>query len=118
MAKYLCVCNFPNPASGVIPISGIPWDDGMRAVLSVRGVWAKLQTTILWENSLYMIWYDIGQLTKQDGFKAFLKPYFGTRCQRVNFPNRHSLLPRLCTFDFQVYQSSPRAPVALGTVTS
>src|SRR5271169_2250147 len=55
---------------------GVPFDDGLRAILSVRMVWAKVQTTILFGDSLYMIWYDIGQLTRQDGFKAFLKAYF------------------------------------------
>src|SRR5271155_4543122 len=62
----------------VNPIYGQGIHDGYRAILSVRMVWAKLQTTVLFGNSLYMIWYDIGQLSRQDGFRAFLKPYFGT----------------------------------------
>lgn len=66
----------PQPQE-VMPVTGIPWDDGLRAVLSVRMVWAKLQTTILFGDSLFMISYDIGQLSRQDGFRAFLKAYFG-----------------------------------------
>src|SRR5271157_5705169 len=66
----------PQPQE-VIPITGVPWDDGLRAILSVTMVWAKLQTTVLFGNSLYMIWNDIGQISRQDGFKLFLKPYFG-----------------------------------------
>jgi len=61
-----------------VGFGGVPFDDGFRAILSVRMVWAKLQTTVLFGNSLYMIWYDIGQLSRQDGFRAFIKPYFGT----------------------------------------
>src|SRR5271169_7062138 len=62
----------------VNPVYGQGIHDGYRAILSVTMVWAKLQTTVLFGNSLYMIWYDIGQLSRQDGFRAFLKPYFGT----------------------------------------
>ena len=69
----------PKPQQVTPPgLGGVPFDDGYRAILSVRMVWAKLQTTILFGNSLYMIWYDIGSLSRQDGFRAFLKPYFGT----------------------------------------
>src|SRR5271170_6468319 len=60
----------------VNPVYGQGIHDGYRAILSVTMVWAKLQTTVLFGNSLYMIWYDIGQLTKQDGFRAFLRAYF------------------------------------------
>src|SRR5271170_1703458 len=65
----------PQPQE-VIPVSGVPWDSGLRSILSVRMVWAKVQTTILFGDSLYMIWNDIGQLTRQDGFRMFLRAYF------------------------------------------
>jgi hypothetical protein len=69
----------PKPQQLTPPMQGgVPFDDGYRAILSVTTVVAKLQTTVLFGNSLYMIWYDIGQLSRQDGFKAFLRPYFGT----------------------------------------
>ena len=54
----------------------VPFEDGYRAMLVVRQVWAKIQTTVLFGDSLFMIWYDIGQLSRQDGFKAFLRGYF------------------------------------------
>ena len=107
----------PQPQE-VIPISGIPWDDGMRAVLSVRGVWAKLQTTILWGDSLYMIWYDIGQLTKKDGFKAFLKPYFGTPVPAGQLSQPPFAATPALYFRFPgIPIPPPVPPVALGTVT-
>ncbi len=69
----------PKPQQVTPPgLGGVPFQDGFRAILSVTIIWAKLQTTVLFGNSLYMIWYDIGTLSRQDGFKAFLKPYFGT----------------------------------------
>lgn len=55
---------------------GVPWDDGLRAMLSVRMILAKVQTTILFGDSLYMLSNDIGQFNKQDGFKMFLKQFF------------------------------------------
>jgi hypothetical protein len=67
----------PQPQQITPPgFGGVAWDDGLRAVLSVRMIWAKVQTTILFGDSLYMLSYDIGPLTKQDGFKAFLKNWF------------------------------------------
>lgn len=107
----------PQPQQ-VVPVSGIAWDQGLRAVLSVRNVWAKLQTTILFGDSLYMIWYDIGQLSRQDGFKAFLKPYFGTSVPAAQLsqppfaatPNLYMQYPGLPI-------PAPAPPVATGRVT-
>lgn len=107
----------PQPQE-VIPVSGIPWDDGLRAVLSVTMIWAKLQTTVVFGNSLYMIWYDIGQLTRQDGFKAFLRPYFGTpmvgaQLSQPPFAATPGLYSRISGLPIP----PPPPPVAKGTVT-
>ena len=67
----------PQPQQITPPgFGGVPWDDGLRAILSVRQIWAKTQTTVLYGDSLFMIWYNIGQLSPQDGFRAFLRPWF------------------------------------------
>lgn len=55
---------------------GVAWEDGLRAMLSVTMIWAKLQTTVLFGDSLFMIWYNVGQLTPQDSFRLFLKQHF------------------------------------------
>ena len=65
----------PNP-NRVLPWDGVPWDDGWRALMVVTRIMAKVQTTVFYGNSLYMIWYDIGSLTREDGFAWFLKNYY------------------------------------------
>jgi hypothetical protein len=107
----------PQPQQ-VMPVSGIAWDQGLRAILSVRTVWAKLQTTVLFGDSLYMIWYDIGSLSRQDGFRAFIKPYFGTSVPAAQLdrppyaatPNLYYMYPGLPI-------PAPAPPVATGRVT-
>ena len=88
----------PQPQQITPPgFGGVPWDSGLRAMLSVRQVWAKVQTTVLFGDSLFMIWYDIGQLSRQDGFKAFLRGYFKHPIMAANsLPRRSHQLP-LCT---------------------
>jgi hypothetical protein len=107
----------PQPQE-VLPVTGIHWDDGLRAILSVRMVWAKLQTTVLFGDSLYMLSYDIGQLTKQDGFKAFLQSWFnrpviGAQLSQPPFAATPTLYTRVG------YGSvpPPPPPVATGTIT-
>jgi hypothetical protein len=97
---------------------GVPWDDGLRAVLSVRMVWAKLQTTVLFGDSLYMIWYDIGQLSRQDGFRAFIKPYFGTSVPAAQLSQPpFAATPALYTLVGRGQIAPPAPPVATGRVT-
>jgi hypothetical protein len=69
-------------------LGGVPWSSGLRSILSVRQIFAHVQTTTFVGDSLYMIWYNIGQLSPQDGFKAFLRPYFGhfVRCAQLDRP--------------------------------
>jgi|ERR1700739_1698 len=51
-------------------------DTGQRAVLAVTFVNADTQTTTFFGNSLYLIHYDVGQLTTQDAFAFFCKQFY------------------------------------------
>lgn len=66
--------SMPEP-SVVLPWSGVPFEDGWRAVMSVTRILAKVQTTIFYGNSLYMIWNNIGTMSPQEGFSYFLNGY-------------------------------------------
>jgi len=109
----------PQPQQVTPPgYGGVPFEDGLRAVLSVRMVWAKVQTTILFGDSLFMIWYDIGQLTRQDGFKAFLRAYFkhpitGAQLSQPPF----AATPALYLKANSLPVAPPAPPVAIGKVT-
>lgn len=106
----------PNP-NDVIPNTGVQWDSGLRAIMVVRQIQAKLQTTVFFGDSLFMLSYDIGQLSKQDGFTAFLKPFFGkfvtgAELDRPPFaatPALYRLIPGLPV-------PPPDAPIATGFV--
>jgi hypothetical protein len=50
---------------------GATTEGGFRAVMAVTNILAKLQTTILYGNSLYMMGYDVGQYNSQQGFIFF-----------------------------------------------
>jgi hypothetical protein len=107
----------PKPQQ-VIPVSGIPFDDGYRAMLSVTNVWAKLQTTVLFGNSLYMIWYDIGTLSREDGFKAFMRPYFGHPVPAAQLSEPpFAATPALYAMANSLPVPAPAPPIATGTVT-
>ena len=63
----------PQPQQ-VLPWDGVPFEDGWRAVLAVTSIVAKVQTTVLFGNSLYMIWYDIGSKeTLEEANQIFAK---------------------------------------------
>lgn len=110
----------PQPQEITPPgFGGVPWDDGLRAVLSVRTVWAKVQTTVLFGDSLYMIWYDIGQFTRQDGFRLFLRQYFkhpipAAQLSQPPFAATPAYYLRAQTTGLV---SPPAPPVATGKVT-
>lgn len=107
----------PQPQE-VLPVTGVPWADGLRAMLSVRMVWAKLQTTVLFGDSLYMIWYDIGTLSRQDGFRAFLKPYFGVSIPAAQLSQPpFAATPALYARVGYGRVAPPAPPVATGRVT-
>ena len=107
----------PQPQE-VIPISGIPWDSGLRAMLSVNIIWAKVQTTILFGDSLYMISYDIGQISKQDGFRMFMKPWFGASIPAAQLDRPpYAAVPALYNRYPGLPIPPPVAPIAVGNVT-
>jgi hypothetical protein len=98
---------------------GVAWEDGLRAVLSVRTIWGKVQTTVLFGDSLFMLSYDIGTLSKEDGFKAFLKQLFGrpipaAQLSQPPFAATPALYQRANTVG---RIAPPVPPVATGTVT-
>lgn len=89
----------------IVPWNGNPIEDGWRTVLSVTAIWAKVQTTVLFGNSLYMIWYDIGQLNPQQGFSFFLKQYYNQPMNWAQF----SVLPSAAR-PAQVYRGMGPTP--------
>lgn len=108
--------NLPDPTA-VLPFNGVPWDDGMRTMLSVRRIVAKVQTTVLFGDSLYMLWNGTGQMTPQDSFNFFLKGYFNrpeTWAQFIRPP--FAATPALYRMPIQV--PPPPPPVAQGIITA
>ena len=109
----------PQPQQITPPgFGGVPFDSGLRAMLSVRTIWAKVQTTVLFGNSLFMIWYNIGQLDPQTGFQMFLKPYFN----RPILGAQMAMPPFAATPALYLKANSlpvppPPSPVAEGLVT-
>jgi hypothetical protein len=97
---------------------GVPFEDGLRAILSVTTIWAKVQTTILFGDSLFMLSYDIGTLSRQDGFKAFIKPYFGTSVPAAQLDRPpFAATPALYVLMNRVNVAPPAPPIATGRVT-
>jgi hypothetical protein len=97
---------------------GVPFDDGLRAMLSVRQIWAKVQTTVLFGDSLYMLSYDIGQYSAADGYKLFLKQFFNhpilaAQLDRPPFAATPTLYLKA---NVQAVPPPP-IPIAKGTVT-
>jgi hypothetical protein len=109
----------PQPQQVTPPgFGGVAFEDGYRAMLSVTMVWAKLQTTVLFGNSLYMIWYNIGTLSPQDGFRAFMKPWFGASIPAAQLSQPpFAATPALYMLQGRVNVSPPAPPVATGNVT-
>lgn len=65
---------------------GVQWDSGYRAVLAVTMVWAKIQTTVLFGNSLYLIWNNASQLDPQRAFQLFIRRYSERPIAAVQLP--------------------------------
>jgi hypothetical protein len=72
----------------VLPASygGVAWDSGYRSVLAVTMIWAKVQTTVLFGNSLYLIWNNTSSLDPQQAFTGFVKRYGGRPIHAVQLP--------------------------------
>lgn len=107
----------PQPQQVTPPgFGGVPWDDGLRAMLSVRQIWAKVQTTVLFGDSLFMIWYDIGQFTRQDGFQIFLKNYFNRPITAAQL-DRPPYAATPAMYSRFLPLPPPPTPIAKGAVT-
>lgn len=50
-------------------------DTGYRAIIAVTRITAKLQTTVYFGNSLYMIHNEVGQLDAVQGYQFFLNQW-------------------------------------------
>jgi hypothetical protein len=98
---------------------GVAFEDGYRAMLSVTMIWAKVQTTILFGNSLFMLSYDIGQFTAQDGFRLFIKPWFGASipAAQLSQPPFAATPAYYLALQRGSRVSPPAPPVATGNVT-
>ena len=109
----------PQPQQITPPgFGGVQWDSGLRAMLSVRTIWAKVQTTVLFGDSLYMIWYNIGQLSPQDGFRAFMKPWFNAPITAVQLDRPpFASTPAVYLRANSVPVAPPPTPIAQGIVT-
>jgi hypothetical protein len=55
---------------------GIVVDTGQRAILAVTFINADIQTTTFYGNSLYLIWYNVGQLDCIQAFTFFCKQFY------------------------------------------
>jgi hypothetical protein len=77
----------PQPQEITPPgFGGVPWDSGYRSVLQVTMIWAKVQTTVLFGNSLYLIWNNAGSLDPQRAFQLFVKSYAGHPVPAAQLP--------------------------------
>jgi len=90
-------------------VFNIPYRSGLRAFLGVRTIYANVQTTIFVGNTLYMIHYDVGQLTTEDAFRFFLKEYFGK-----SMPYDQLTVPPLAPSPVYYLTSSPPPPPPQG----
>jgi hypothetical protein len=109
----------PQPQQVTPPGYGnVAWEDGYRAMLSVRMIWGKVQTTVLFGDSLFMLSYDIGQYTKQDGFRLFIKPWFGASIPAAQLSQPpFAATPAYYLLANRANVSPPAPPVATGNVT-
>jgi hypothetical protein len=117
MSNVLVIKLGQSDPTSVMPFNGVPWEDGLRSVLSVRRIVAKVQTTVLFGDSLYMLWNNASQMTAQDSFNFFLKGYFNrpeTWAQLSHPPI--AAVPALYRMPIQVPPPTP--PIAQGSITA
>jgi hypothetical protein len=109
----------PQPQQVTPPGYGnVAFEDGYRAMLSVTMIWGKVQTTILFGDSLFMISYDIGQLSRQDGFRLFMKPWFGASIPAAQLSQPpFAATPAYYLMANRANVAPPAPPVAMGNVT-
>lgn len=105
----------PEPQE-VLPWDGVQFRDGWRSLMTVTDILANVQTTVFFGVSLYMIWYNIGSLSPQEGFSFFLKPLYNKPlyCAQLTQPP-YAAVPA----QYRVLQSTPPPPppTAVGICT-
>ena len=92
-------------------------DTGLRAVLSMEFIIADIQSYVVYGQSLYMIHYDVGQLTSQDSFSFFCKQFYNQarEWQQLAVPPPNPLLQS--SQIYLVAMPPPPDPIAIGTMT-
>ena len=96
---------------------GMAVDTGLRAVLAVNYINAEVQHYTAFGQSLYMIHYDVGQLTCEDAFAFFCKQFYNksVEWQQLSAPPPNPLMT-----SSQIYliaQPPPPPPIAIGNMT-
>jgi hypothetical protein len=92
-------------------------DTGQRAVLAVTSISADVQTTTFYGNSLYMIHYDVGQLSCFEAFSFFCKQFYNLSLPWYQLP---APPPNPLLASSQIYliaQPPPPPPIANGMMT-
>lgn len=117
MSNILAVQIGPAQDMGTGQAGGIVKDTGQRAVLAVTFINADTQTTTFYGNSLYLIWYNVGQLDCIQAFTFFCKQFYNKNYVwwQLNAPPPNPLMA-----SSQVYlipQAPPPPPVASGNMT-
>jgi len=96
---------------------GMGVDTGLRAVLAVNFIRADVQSYTCYGQSLYMIHYDVGQLTVQDSFAFFCRQFYNKSFEwdQLSAPPPNPLLQNSRVYLIPVPQAPP--PVAIGMMT-
>ena len=96
---------------------GMGVDTGLRALLAVNFIVADTATYTCYGQSLYMIHYDVGQLSVQDSFAFFCRQFYNKPFEwnQLSAPPPNPLLQNSRVYLIPVPQSPP--PVAFGTMT-
>jgi len=92
-------------------------DMGLRALLAVNFIRADTSTYTCYGQTLYMIHYDVGQLTVQDSFAFFCKQFYNKPYEwdQLSAPPPNPLLQSSRIYLIPVPQTPP--PVAFGIMT-
>ena len=92
-------------------------DMGLFALLSVNTVMADVQTTTFYGQSLYLIWYNVGQLDAIQGFTYITKQYYNKSKEwyQLVVPPLNPLL--LTSRIYLVPQPPPPDPISHGMMT-
>lgn len=92
-------------------------DTGQRSIMAVTFIDANTQSTVFYGNSLYLIWYNVGQLDCIQAFTFFCKQFYNKSYLwwQLAQPPPNPLLA-----SSQIYltpQPQPIPPIACGTMT-